>query len=233
VAIAFDATSQGTLVNPGLTSTWSHTCTGANRILWVGFFADSQSHDTLNNELTGVTYAAVAMTRAGTTYCPGDRWTYLYYLVNPATGANNIVITSTFSGALQGSAISYTGAKQTGLPDAAITKQTSSLGANTNYTTTLTTIADQAWTILVAKSSAGTVSASTGSTVRQSGSGNILADSNGAITPAGSTGMSLQSTAISNWGSVMASFAPAATAGGTAAYYASYYSRVIQQEVGA
>jgi hypothetical protein len=75
--------------------------------------------------VTGVTYIAVAMTLVGkvlTTQGSNDRWVYLWVLVAPATGTNNVVITASSATSLWGVAAEYTGASQTGQPDASATE---------------------------------------------------------------------------------------------------------------
>lgn len=211
MAIALDATTEGALVNPGTSSTWSHTCTGSDRILFVNLFGDVQSVDNSGNAFTNVTYNGVALTEIGRQYVTGDRWTYLCYLINPSTGANNVVITFSQSVAIKGAAVSYTGAKQTSQPDAFTTNKSDAVAANTDYTTTVTTVADNCWLVMSAKNLPGTIAASTGSTIRQSTNGNVLIDSNGALSPAGSKSMSIQTTLTSNFATVMASFSPSET----------------------
>ncbi|GEP41717.1 hypothetical protein BGE01nite_10080 [Brevifollis gellanilyticus] len=92
--------------------------TGSNRILMVGISYRDQDDETV----TGVTYAAQAMTLVGTqnvddSTSPDGR-IYIYRLYNPPTGANNVVVT--FSSALnQGSivgAVTYAGVDLTGTP---------------------------------------------------------------------------------------------------------------------
>src|SRR3990167_6515020 len=89
MAIAFDASSdRGD--DDGSPSTWSHTCTGDNRILIVGTMCQA------GNTITGVTYAGAAMTQINTQAIGGATFSnqYLFYKVAPATGANDIVVSS-------------------------------------------------------------------------------------------------------------------------------------------
>ncbi len=88
-AISFDAVSGATQVT-GSTLTWSHTCTGSNRALFVSASSLGDSPT-----VTGVTYNSVAMTQlwnfdsSGGVSAQSSGW----ILVAPATGAHNIVIT--------------------------------------------------------------------------------------------------------------------------------------------
>lgn len=81
-------------------ATWSHTCGGTNRILVVGVNARGLIANT-NTTVTGVTYNGVALTKirhdsvdSGDTYRGRSE---LWYLIAPATGANDIVVTWTGS----------------------------------------------------------------------------------------------------------------------------------------
>lgn len=124
-AIAFDAfTTGGATSNPTLTKTYSHTTTGSNRYLVVNVRSDDGG-----DIVTGVTYAGTAMTRAIAQPWPvnGNRLTYLYYLINPASGANDIVVTvSANPTAFSTAAASYTGALQSGTPDTGFLSETAS-----------------------------------------------------------------------------------------------------------
>lgn len=209
MAIAFDIASDGGLVNPGTSLTWSHTCTGSDLILFAGCFGQTGS-----DVITGITYNGVAMTLVDKILEGGasGRYTYLFYLLNPATGAHDVVISASGSTAISGLAASYTGVKQSGQPDASAKNSAAGLAGNTDYTTSVTTIADNCWTVLFAKNNSGAPTASAGSTEREdNGNGIGIYDSNGVITPAGARSMLVKTAGVADWGSVMASFAPAVT----------------------
>lgn len=144
-----------------------------------------------------------------------SNWLYLYALVNPASGANNVVISVSPSSVIYGASASYTGVAQTGMPDAFTTNNNGGTGT-TSLTVSLTTIADNCWTILIGtKSTGGAISAGTGSTKRTTASDDAsgfgLFDSNTPITPAASTSMSISWATSSEAAAVMASFAPLAS----------------------
>ena len=61
------------------------------------------------------------MTRVGGSVLFTTEWTYLYYIVNPTIGANNVVVTTSVSTTLYSDATSYTGAKQIAQPNASAT----------------------------------------------------------------------------------------------------------------
>lgn len=205
MAIAYSATTSGS--GSGTSVTYSHTVSGSDTILFVSAFAPYPS----TGSTTGVTYAGVAMTKVDSNK-PQANWDYsLWYLVNPAAGANNVVCTSSTS--VSGSfymsmAVSYTGASQTGQPDASGKAN----GSSTTLNQSVTTVADNSWVIGAGMSGAGTPTASTGVTSRNSQTFCRIGDSNGPKTPAGSYSMTYTTGSSDNWGLLMASFSPAAAA---------------------
>lgn len=68
----------------------------------------------------------------------------MYYLINPSTGANNIVASTSISQTLIFQNTSYTGVKQSAQPDAS---NTSAYTTTTSQSTSVTTIADNCWTV--------------------------------------------------------------------------------------
>jgi hypothetical protein len=198
MAIAFDssASGAGTSTSPLV---FSHTCTGSNLILFVSIGWGA-------NSVTAVTYNGVALTKIAGQAQTGVSGTDLYYLINPATGANNVSISFSSSG-LQAVSASYTGAKQSGQPDSFNVGNTT--GA-TSLTVATTVVAANCWLVGGFAASAGTIAAGTGTTQRQSIAGpSFIGDSNGTV----ATGsQSLQATDSSvNWAGIVASIAPAAT----------------------
>lgn len=150
--IAFDNSSDLTLATSTATYTKSYTVnSNTNGILFVGLFAST------SDQITGVTYAGVAMTQIGKTHAGTDRWVYLYYLLAPTTGANNVVASfSASQDAIQGMAVSYTGAFQSGQPDASVT------GTGGSYVSpTVTVVASGCWIVAVTRNNSGTPSAGT------------------------------------------------------------------------
>jgi len=105
--IQFDATSGGEGQGVG-SITFSHTCSGADRILLVGIF-----HNASAEHVQSVTYNGVSLTRLASASVSGAFEHELWYLVAPATGANDIVVTHNVNpGDLIGCAVSYTGVHQ-------------------------------------------------------------------------------------------------------------------------
>ena len=84
----FDAATFGS--STGATSvTTAHTCSGTNRALYVWTYA----RDLGVGDVTGVTYNGVALTQIGLTQADSNNDLKLWRLVNPASGANNVVVT--------------------------------------------------------------------------------------------------------------------------------------------
>lgn len=146
MAIAFDAVSESAVV-AAASVTWSHTCTGADRILVVAsVFRD----DAGISDISSVTYNGVALTvirRDNTSSLSHPAQSELWYLVAPATGANNIVITfgSTIDNLAAGTGISLTGVDQAHPLDA--NNGAVGTAGNNDPTVNLTTIRDNAWII--------------------------------------------------------------------------------------
>jgi len=224
MAIAFDTAVDGGN-NTGTSLTWSHTCTGSLGLLIVGFAGDNIGGA---DDITSVTYNSVAMTLADKQVNPssgGDRNTYLYFLLGPATGAHNVVISCSGSHLLQGGSASYTGVKASGQPDAHTVNAETSSSLKT-LTTSVTTVADNCWTVLVENCYDGGTPpvAGAGSTRRTfdaTNGGWGIFDSNAVVHPAGSKSMTT-TRASDPFGleilHVMASFQPDTGAGATVTY---------------
>lgn len=206
MAIAFDAATNPALAN-STSLTYSHTCTGSDRILYVSVMMR-------NMTITGVTYNGVSMTEIGSRVLIGNN-DYLahYYLIAPATGANNVVVSGSASNIIISGATSYTGCAQSSQPDA---NNNRAVTTTSTLTTSLTTVADNSWAVLSARgNSTGNTTAGTGTTQRANTNGYMqMYDGNGAVTPAGSTSLNTTQTSqpIVH---LMASFAPAAAAAAT------------------
>lgn len=201
MAIALD-TSTNLGSTGGTTLTASHTCSGSNRILFV-HVRTAGTTDTL----TSITYAGSAMTLVNKKFGINNLGTYLYYIIAPSTGANNVVINTSVA-AISAIAVSYTGAKQSAQPDANNTNENASTtGLNTN----ITVVASNCWAIMGVDSGSGNDAAGTNATLRQAGpnTGVTVFDSNGTIAT-GSFTMGF-SCDLGSANCVLASFAPSLT----------------------
>ena len=208
MAIAFDAKSALGAFSASSPVTWSHTCTGSDRILFVIAYA------TGGDNFTSGTYNSVALTEIAKVDRGDGRYINLLYLINPASGSNTVSLSYGGAGLYHGIASSYTGAKQSGVPDASVTNT----AADTSVTGTVTTVADNTWLVgCYSSSTGGTISAGANTLLRQgatnSGPDTYLIDSNSLQTPAGSKSMTCNVTSPGlDLGIVVASFAPAVAA---------------------
>jgi len=184
MAIAYDASSKGYAValNSG---SFSHTCSGSNRYLFV----------TASSFCNTVSYNGVDMTLL-TTYTPPSYGgnsapdISVWGLTNPDTGTHTVALYNSSSGDSSIiEAISYTGVDPT-QPDAYNTAE-SGISLQTSLTNSINTITDLSWLVSFVSCLGGsfTLVAGSGTTLRQEDSISSIRravyDSNGAKTPTG------------------------------------------------
>lgn len=202
--IAFDAA--GTATGTGTTVNSTHVCTGSNRLLLVGVYKGTNNTD----EVTGVTYNSVAMTRVNTQNGPNFK-IYLYALIAPATGSNTVSVACSSSRFIQIFSASYTGVSQTGFPDAESSNASSGV---TTITSTLTTVANNCWLGGVFNNDAANMTAGANTTLRHASSAMAMADTN-ADQAIGSRSMAVSWTGSANAQGCICSFAPSTDAAST------------------
>ena len=211
MAIAFDASSGVTYVTTGTSASLSHTCTGSDRILFVGVIGQITT-----DVISGVTYNSVSMTLVDKILCPSDRYIYLYYLIAPATGTNNITVTASSSTDLAFGGVSYTGVDQTS-PIDGTAKATATVTNSLTSTVTTTTAND--WIVSLFRNDGSAMSAGTSTTSRglTTGAGQFARnmDSN-ADRSSGSNSLQATSGGNANWAYVSAGFKPVGGGGGGA-----------------
>lgn len=158
------------------TNTKSITFAGGTNTLLVAYFASYGANDAV-----GVTWNGVSLTQFNSSVQVGSDTIYLtaYYMVNPASGTNNLVGTKSGSNRSELVGMFYSGVAQTGQPT--ISNNASS---NSGNTITLNTSVPNAgsWLILGAlKESNNNINSSTNYTRRvTAGNGLEGGDSNGA-----------------------------------------------------
>jgi len=171
MAIAYDSSAAA---HNGSTSSlsFSLTTSGSDRLLFVFFMIPTA------NSVSSVTYGGVAMTTVGVTKTVSTYKLYGYYLANPTLGANNIQITQNTAGVLYAGAASYKGCSQSGIPDAAGTRNATETTSNV----AITTVANNCWLVMASRGAAnGDTNAGTATTERQADNGYVqIYDSNGA-----------------------------------------------------
>ena len=101
--LTFDTGSTGSI--SAASPTLSYTCSGSERLLIVLAIWSSI------NTLSGIQYNGVALVNAG-----GSNYGQLYYLKNPALGANNLTVTATYGNNINLIICSYNGFDQTTTP---------------------------------------------------------------------------------------------------------------------
>jgi hypothetical protein len=108
MAIAFDTSSTSTMTSESV-ETFSHTCTGSNLVLFV--HCGGGGNDA---SVASVTYNTVSLTQGKReTGSAGGFWAEVWYLIAPATGAHNVVVTLNTADDVEVAASSYTGVAQT------------------------------------------------------------------------------------------------------------------------
>ena len=144
-----------------------------------------------SNIVTNVTWNGSALTQiSGGAANPGGSYTYLFYLINPATGNNTAAITvSDQSKANEAVASVYDGAKQSAQPDSSNTATASNA---TSLTGSTTVVASNCWLVSVIGTQdgiGGNPTAGTGTTRRNQSGNCSIGDSNGTVST-GSQSMS-------------------------------------------
>jgi hypothetical protein len=169
--------------NTGTSFTLSHTCSGSTRVLIVGFTHRNE------DDVTGVTYDGVAMTQlVKLNKVDGDEWLYIYGLIAPATGANDVVASFSSSQVNYYGAVSYNGCKQDGLPN---TTDSLDVGTNeTSITTTFTTTKDRCAAVAFS-ADGGTETAGAGATILNYLNGNGMLESSSLVIPTGEYSMTV------------------------------------------
>lgn len=199
MAIAFVASSNVGVENQtGSSATFAVDAgSSANRILYCGVQITDNSRS-----VSGITYNGVALTKIAHKDTPnGSRRVELWYLLNPASGSNDVIVT------LSGAPTNWFNAgvsvlervQQSGQPEAFDSNAADS-GA-TNVSQAVTTVQDNVWLIGVLNNgAAANPVANAGTTLRLSlynrtGNGYemFLMDSNGAKTPPGNYSLGVTS----------------------------------------
>jgi hypothetical protein len=180
--------------NGGTTNSLSTAYTvgsGGNRLLAVCLVGDTPGggHDDITSvtQTGGCTLSLAVKSVAGTQ----NRFAYLYWCVNPASGSHNININATGTHFLLAGAADYAGVNQSGQPDSTASQVSGS--SVTSLTTSITTASDKSWAVLCHESAnTSGIAAGSGAFLRTSDAAHNtwgLFDSNSAITPAGSYSM--------------------------------------------
>ena len=206
-AITFDTANNAIAVNT-TSLTMSHTVSGTNPLLIVGAFVNP------GHTVTGVTYNGIPMTELSHTTLPSN-WPgnpsstfYYFFLLGPATGTHNVVISANSAAYIYGASASYTGIHQSNPIDSSTSNSGTSI---TSLTTTNTTVANSTLLVGLTLADDGTTAYSAGAntTYRANSTyGGYLGifDSNGSVAP-GAHALTAQRTETKNMATIQASFA--------------------------
>jgi hypothetical protein len=130
----------------GTSLTAAYNCgAGSDRFLVVAVIGDTGGGV---EDVTGVTYNGVAMTLADKISDTAiARFGYLYTLMNPASGTNNVVVSASSGHFLAAGAAHWTGVSQTGQPEV-FNKTFSDNDGDFSLTTAITPNTANSWVIL-------------------------------------------------------------------------------------
>ena len=132
--VAFDAQSSGGIGNSN-TLTIAHTCSGTERVLLVG--VEWNKATSVPTTISSITYNGIALTPGPSAKNANDEAAAIWYLINPATGANSLIITFSGNCAFQFGGLSYTGVNQT----SPISQSSTATGTSTTPSVALTAVA--------------------------------------------------------------------------------------------
>lgn len=161
MAVAFDAVATDT-TGGAANLTYSHTCTGSNLVMYV---LCGQRFGT--SGVSAVTYNAVSLTKLFEFDNGNLTSSIVYRLINPATGAHNVIVTEGGSRAVTAVSVSFTGVDQT-TPEGVIVPASPAGGHDTAPTHTVASAVGDMVVDLVSyyMPAAETVSVGAGQTLR-------------------------------------------------------------------
>ena len=205
MAIAFDvATTEMQSADAAQSLTFAFTCTGSDRELVVAFRFNGD-----DDVATGVTYAGVAMTqRLNVTDGAGTQGrSHIYTLDNPASGANNVVISCSTNQSIRAGALSLTGVL--GFDNSASDVQTS-----TTISASVTTVAANAWLVcLINKPTGAAFTEDANTTMRMDLDANgFFICTRGPVTPAGAFAIGGTVAIAEYWTAAAVSVSPSGAA---------------------
>ncbi len=207
--MAIAQVTNGVTNGSGSSLTLSLTVSGADPILWAGGFMGSAA-----SPIVSITYNGVALTQVtGSPFSNGGQFSYLAYLIAPAAGTHDLVITFTASDNVTLHGAVYSGARQSGVPDAT---NTSNIGVTSTPSQAVTTVADNAWAVWILRGESGNaVTAGTNTRlVNEYAPFDEHLLEGGPKTPAGSFTLNANATSSQHYG-IIASFAPSVSSAPT------------------
>lgn len=134
MALAFDNFTHGN------NSSISHQVISSSNTILLAFIQGRPGET-----ITGATYNGVAMTQIDNVAVSSGFSFATFYLLSPASGTHTLSVSGT-AGTGAGCAVSYTGAKQSGQPDAHVAAEHTQTGAG-NDGHTVTVVAPNSWIV--------------------------------------------------------------------------------------
>ena len=203
MAWVLDAANTGVNENDAdSTVTFSHTCgtlTGGILFVWVAWATTAST-------ITGITYGGVSMTQA--VHQPSNRACDIWYLINPPSGANNVVISGSGTlGRISTGSHSWSGANATQTPTTITGNGTSANPSLTVTTATGELIVD---CLGISFTAGETLTPDANQTERGNVSGGATRGASSTQDGANGGVMSWTDSASKSYGYCAASFAPAA-----------------------
>ena len=213
IPIAFDAVTVGTSFTTN--GTFSHTTTGDNRLLIVTVNVEGTTSTAGTVSYAGVNLSNII--NQSTTGAGANTRAEMWSLVNPTSGANNVIVQmNTGDNDFCAAALSFTGVTQTSPIEGSV----SATGTSDTISNDITTVADNAWVVNsisnVDSTQTWTPGANQTERVDQPTSSasadRVYVSTEGPQTPAGVVTMSQNRSGVDSQKSahVLASFAPVA-----------------------
>jgi len=211
MAIAFGAIASAIDASGNYTSI---SVAGSNTIGFVQSVGDVNA-----DNVTGITWGGVAMTKIASGIPGTDRATGLWFIVNPASASAIITTGGTFKGALE---YYFTGAKQSGQPDS------SNSGGNTSASSialTTTVVAEDSFTTMVHKhGGSSNYTTDVGSEENDdSPNGTYVSQSNATVSTGNNTTTHTRDSGTSDHFGIIASIAPAVAGAEPAIFFGSNF----------
>lgn len=203
--VAFDAAASA--FNNGTTNNFSQTVTGSNMIMFVVAVTSVNSAADVISGITATKGGVdTSMSRIDTFSENGQRL-YIYHLEGVDTGTNNIKISASASGPINGYSITYSGAAQTGQPDNHTTQTGNTAG---DTTVSITTVANNSVpTVFVRHEAAGDWTMDANQFQRFGANSGTQWWDKAAVTPAGSVTLGGTPDMDGGYGMLVESIAPA------------------------
>lgn len=190
MAIALDSTGSGRSSSGSVSYTHTVGAGLSNSIALVGVSIQDSNH--ANMSMNDITFGGKTMTLARRDEAAGNVCTFIYYLLNPPSGAQTVLVTCA-----NGASVNDTGVGSIVLsgvdPYDPIDAVNGATGNSSSPSVSLTTVADNAWTFTVISSESATTAVGT-----QTAAWADLTDQSyehcrgaykGPVTPAGSTAL--------------------------------------------